>query len=287
MKPRVLILGGYGMLGHRLWSRCRQQFDTCATVRTLRSGVNDFRVETIAGVSAAQLDTVRQAFDRAQPDVVVNCIGIVKQRESGAVEMLRVNALFPNQLADLCKSRGARLIHLSTDCVFSGKQCNRSESDAPDATDLYGGSKRLGEVANEKCLTIRTSMIGRETGTKYGLLEWFLANSDRPVPGYTNAYFSGLTTDALSCVIAEIIEHHPGLAGIWHVAGPRISKHDLLCILREAFGTIAPILPDSSVRIDRSLNGDAFRRQTGWTAPTWSEMIAALAPAAELTGATQ
>ena len=285
---RILILGGYGMLGHRLWRRCRQDFDTWATVRRLRSDIPAGGRTVIAGVEASQPDTLRRAFAEADPQFVVNCIGVIKQREAAADprESVQVNALFPHQVAALCRQRGAKLIHLSTDCVFSGRQGYRSEADTPNATDLYGRSKMLGEAGYGDCLTIRTSMIGRELGTKYGLAEWFLSQAGSKVNGFTNAFFSGLTTGALADAIVKIIRAHSDLNGVWHVAGPRISKYDLLCLLRDAFQTDTQIVPEPSLCIDRSLDGRRFERRTGWVSPSWRQMVADLAREQD-TGAAQ
>ena len=279
---RVLILGGSGMVGHRLWLECRQRFDTFVTLRgPLRSYPGALLFEPHRVVDGADLTddaTLHSALRRVEPDVVVNAAGLVKQRPSGQEPLaaIAVNALLPHRLAALCAPEGTRLVQLSTDCVFSGRCGNYSETDLPDPVDIYGRSKLLGEVAGPRQLTVRHSVIGRELSGRSGLLEWFLANRGGRVRGFTRAVFSGLTTLELAKTIVRILEEQPSLEGVWHVAGPAISKHDLLVSLRGAFGIPVEIEPDETTVVDRSLNDLPFRAATGFRRPTWDEMISAL-----------
>ncbi|MDP8908832.1 MAG: SDR family oxidoreductase [Chloroflexota bacterium] len=280
--PRVLVLGGTGMLGHKLW----QVFSTCldahVTVRASAQAVRRMELfdpsRTIAGVSAERFDTVERAVADVRPDVVVNCIGIVKQlREAhDPIASISINSLFAHRVARLCDVEGARLIQISTDCVFSGRTGGYSERDIPDPVDLYGRSKLLGEVADGDCLTVRTSIIGRELSGASGLVEWFLAQ-ERSVRGFRRAIFSGLTTAALARVLASVIAEHRALRGIRHVASAPISKHDLLCMLSDAYGLTVEIVPDDAVVCDRSLDGSRFEQETGLRAPPWTDMVAQLA----------
>jgi dTDP-4-dehydrorhamnose reductase len=280
---RVLILGGSGMLGHQLWRTFGERLDTRATLRgspaayALPSGVDVSRA--IGHVSAHDFDGVTRAVAAARPDVVVNCIGIVKQDAAAKdpYQSIAVNALFPHRLAHLCGAAGARLLHLSTDCVFSGRRGNYRETDVSDAEDLYGRSKALGEVDYEHCLTIRTSMIGRELAGMHGLIEWFLAQRGTAVRGFRRAVFSGFTTAALAEVLGDLIEHHPHLHGVWHVAADPINKFDLLSLVQQAFDLDVEIQPDDAFVCDRSLNAERFRRETGFAPPPWPAMIERLA----------
>ncbi|HET8629328.1 MAG TPA: SDR family oxidoreductase [Thermomicrobiales bacterium] len=279
---RVLILGGTGMLGHKLWQVCRAYFDTSITVRTddvarLPRAIFD-PDRAIPGVAATDFDSVVRAFAAVRPTVVVNCIGIVKQRRAAqdALASIAVNATFPHRLALLCRATGTRLIHVSTDCVFSGRRGAYTESDLPDPLDLYGRTKLLGEI-EDGALTIRTSLIGRELSTSQGLIEWFLSRRGGAVPGFRRAIFSGLTTSALAEAIAALIREAPLLTGIWHVAAAPIAKYDLLALVRDAIRLDIELLPDERVAIDRSLDGTRFSAATGWRAPSWPEMVAALA----------
>jgi len=274
---KVLILGGSGMLGHRLAHVFSPRFDTHVTFRRALSRridrLDGQRIHT--GVSAEDFDSVIQTVANVRPRAVINCIGVVKQQGSSKdpIACLGINSLFPHRLARLCQAAGARLIHMSTDCVFSGKKGNYTESDVPDAEDLYGRSKLLGEVQGPGCLTLRTSIIGREVQTRQGLIEWFLSNQGRTVSGYRRAIFSGLTTAALAELMAHLITHFPHLEGIWHVAGEPINKFDLLTLVRDTFQAAIQIVPDEEFHCDRRLNDARFRQATGWAPRSWTEMV--------------
>jgi dTDP-4-dehydrorhamnose reductase len=278
----VLVIGGTGMLGHKAWQLFRDRFDTWATLRRSQAhaATGLFSGDRIiAGVSVDNFDTVVRACATARPTVIVNCAGIVKQLEAAAdpIPSITINALFPHHLAALAREAGARTIHISTDCVFSGTRGNYSERDNPDASDLYGRTKLLGEIAGPGCLTLRTSIIGRELSATTGLLEWFLSQRGKRVKGYTRARFSGLTTRALAGVLGDVIERYPTLEGMYHVASEPISKYDLLCRLNHAYGAAAIIEPTEDVRIDRTLDGASFREATGLETLGWDEMIDAMA----------
>ena len=280
---RVLILGASGMLGHKLWQVCRERFETWATVRGASGkyvAYNLFDPERLLdGVDASDFSTVVRAFDRVQPHVVVNATGIVKQSPSAKdpIASIEINALFPHRLARLCRAAGAKLVHISTDCVFSGRKGMYKENDTPDAVDLYGRSKLLGEVQDPNCLTLRTSLIGREVATAHGLVEWFLSNSGGSVRGYTNAIFSGLPTLVLSEVIAQIVDRHAHLSGLYHVSSDPISKYQLLCLVRDAFHVPILIEPFPEPSIDRSLDSSQFRTMTGYVPTPWPDMVMAMA----------
>jgi dTDP-4-dehydrorhamnose reductase len=279
----VLIIGGGGMLGHALWQASRESFQTFVTMRGEGTGVarriGAGPAEVLSGVDVVDFDTVVRAFAVTRPDAVVNCAGIVKQRpEAGdPIRSLAVNALFPHRLAGLCRACGARLVHISTDCVFSGRDGGYRETDPPDAEDLYGRSKLLGEVGGPGAVTLRTSMIGRELSGGLGLVEWFLAQPGPEVPGYVHARFSGLTTAALSRVILDVLARHTALEGLHHVAAEPISKYGLLRLLAEAFGRQVAIRPMEEPHVDRTLDGARFRQATGWVPPDWPSMIEELA----------
>lgn len=276
---RVLILGGAGMLGHKLWQSFSPRFDTHVTFRKSAAAYTGLGIydpsRALGGVTADDLQSTKRALDLVHPDVVVNCIGIVKQdtRARDPIASITVNALFPHRLAQICRDAGARLIHLSTDCVFSGRAGDYSEDDTPDADDLYGRTKLLGEVGGEGCLTIRTSMIGRELEGSHGLVEWFLAQEGKRVRGFRRAVFTGFTTGALADVLAEVISHHHDLSGIWHVASEAINKFDLLSLIKEMYQLTVEIEPDETFLCDRSLDGSRFRQKVGIAALSWPEMI--------------
>jgi len=276
---RVLILGGSGMLGHKLWQSFAGRFDTYVTFRNSATAYAGYGIFDSARskdhVSAQDFDSVIGAFASVRPQVVVNCIGIVKQSATAKdpYTSVTVNALFPLRLAQLCRASAARLIHISTDCVFAGNKGNYSQADAPDAEDLYGRSKLLGEVDAEGCLTIRTSMIGRELAGSHGLIEWFLAQAGKQVRGFKRAVFSGFTTQALADIIAWLIVEHPELSGVLNVAAAPINKFDLLSMVRDVYGLKIAIEANEDFVCDRSLNGERFRVATGFVPPSWPEMI--------------
>jgi dTDP-4-dehydrorhamnose reductase len=232
----------------------------------------------IEDVDGRRLDSVAQAITIARPDVVLNCIGLIKQLElaTDPITSLELNALFPHRLARICQLAGARLIHLSTDCVFSGRRGHYREEDEPDATDLYGRTKLLGEVDQAGCLTLRTSIIGRDFLKNAGLIEWFLSHRGGRVAGYTRAIFSGLTTQALANLVGELIADHPQLSGLYHVASPAISKHELLTRIRDLAGLNISITASDATVCDRSLNSARFQAATAIEAPGWDAMLADL-----------
>lgn len=276
---KIVILGGSGMLGHKLWQTLASRFETYATLRRELGSYSKLALfdesRALTGVSVEDFETVEHAIQAVGPDVVINCVGIVKQQHAAQdpIATIDINALFPHRLARLCAAARTRLVHLSTDCVFSGSNGNYSESDKPDADDLYGRTKLLGEVAGENCLTLRTSMIGRELQGSYGLLEWFLSQRGTTVRGFKRAVFSGFTTEALAVIIGEIIARHPELSGVRHVASEPINKFDLLSLIKQVFKLDIEIEPNESFICDRSLNGERFRQATGLVSPTWPEMI--------------
>lgn len=267
------------MLGHKLWQAFSDRFDTYITLRSGIGSYMQYRLydakRTVDCVSVQDFDSVSRAMDAIQPNFTVNCIGTVKQSAEAEdpVISISVNALFPHRLVELCRSTGCRLIHLSTDCVFSGRKGTYTENDAADAEDLYGRTKLLGEVGSPGCLTIRTSMIGRELETSRGLIEWFLGQEGKTVNGYRRAVFSGFTTNALAEIISWIITEHPDLYGIWHVASEPISKFDLLSMVKRTYGLNIHIEPYDTVICDRSLNAEKLRQATGFSSPSWHDMI--------------
>lgn len=279
---QVLVIGGAGMLGHQLVTGLREGFEVRATLRASwehYAGFGIFDPETTyCDVDVTDIGRVAAVLDAFLPDVVLNCAGLIKQREQAAdpVMAIELNALFPHRLAALCRERKMRLVHFSTDCVFSGKT-GRYLDDAPhDSQDLYGRTKSLGEVGAPGCLTLRTSIIGPELSNGFGLVEWFLTCKGR-TPGYTEMIFSGLTTLAMTRLVAHILTDHPDKDGVYNVSAARISKYDLLCLLRNALGLAVDIVPDKAVQCDRSLDSTRFQVAFGYIPPSWPEMIAELA----------
>lgn len=267
------MLGATGMLGHKVVERLAGDFEVWSAVRGAGDGPR-----TIGGVDAARFDSVVRALAESRPDAVINCVGIIKQLEEAKDPLLsiEINSLFPHRLAQLCRAAGARMIHVSTDCVFSGRKGGYTEEDASDAEDLYGRTKFLGEVGGPGMLTLRTSIVGRELSRSTGLVEWFLRQRGK-VGGYTHAIYNGLTTNALADVFRDVLLNHESLSGVHHVSSEPISKFDLLHLLRDTYGTAVEIEPDPSVTIDRTLDSSRFRAATGFQPAPWREMIAEMA----------
>jgi dTDP-4-dehydrorhamnose reductase len=276
---RALLLGGAGMLGHKLWQQWHNRYEVWVTVRSRYqeyAHLGLFSSECmLGGVDVADFDSVVNAIAKVHPEVVINCIGVIKQLHAAndPVCCLTVNSLFPHRLASVCRAASARMIHISTDCVFSGRKGMYLESDVPDAEDLYGRTKHLGEVAEAGCLTLRTSIIGRELASQSGLLEWFLSQRGKRVKGYGNAIYSGFTTLAFSRILSDILEHHKGLEGLYQVSSEPISKYALLEMIREGCGLDVEIQLDEEVSVNRSLDSSRFRAETGFRPPDWPEMV--------------
>lgn len=273
---RVLVLGGDGMLGHELYRELRERHETGVTLRQQRKEFTGEHVFT--GVEVRGSRRIEEVISRFRPLAVVNCIGIVKQRPESeeAMASIEVNSLLPHRLAIASREIGARLVQLSTDCVFSGDKGNYREEDRADPSDLYGRSKLLGEVTGEGALTLRTSMIGLGLYRKTSLVDWFLAQKGR-VQGYRRAIFSGLTTRELARVLRMILEHHPQASGLYHLSAAPIDKYTLLLKLRERLGRAIDIVPADEPRIDRSLDSTRFRRVFAYDPPAWDAMLDELA----------
>jgi len=279
---RVLVLGASGMLGSavlRVMAEDRQ-LEVVASVRSHVAKqllAPDLASRIIVAGDLENHDVMVRLFSETRPQLVVNCIGLVKQLAEADDPLLAIpiNALLPHRLARLCGIAGCRLVHVSTDCVFSGAKGAYTEDDFPDAQDLYGRSKLLGEVCYANAITLRTSVIGHELASSHGLIDWFLSRQGH-CTGYTRAIFSGLPTFVLARIIRDILLPRPELAGVYHVAAAPIGKFDLLRLVADVYGKDIDIAPDARLVIDRSLNADRFAAATGYRAPAWPELIATM-----------
>ena len=205
---------------------------------------------------------------------MINCVGLIKQLADAEdpLQAIPINSLLPHRLSKLCELIGARLVHMSTDCVFAGDKGGYRESDPSDARDLYGRSKFLGEVAYPHTVTVRTSIIGHELQSAHGLVEWFLLQKGQ-CKGFTRTIFSGLPTVVLAQIIRDVLIPRAGLHGVYHVAAQSISKYDLLRLIAAVYGKSIDVAPDDHLINDRSLNADRFREATGYVAPDWQSLI--------------
>lgn len=279
---RILVLGVTGMLGHKAFERLslNDKYEVFGTLRNKNDIKNYFseskNISNIfSRIDALNLNSVLKLIDELSPDVILNCIGIIKQiKESqNALLSIEINSLFPHKLANHLEGSKTRLIHISTDCVFSGEKGNYLETDYSDAKDLYGKSKFLGEVTNySNSITLRTSIIGPELKVKLSLLEWFLEKKEN-IKGYTNAIYSGFTTTELINIIENYIIPNPSIFGLYNVASDPISKYELLKIIANVYNKEIIIDPFDDFKSDKSLNCGKFIKDFNFQKKSWSQMI--------------
>lgn len=275
----LLVFGATGMLGSAIYNYIAKgdEFHVVGTYRNRR--IADRLVQNASSkLVQCELDLgalhATALIKEIKPAAVINCIGVIKQRSeaSEVPATVPVNTVLPHQLHSACVLVGAKFIHYSTDCVFSGAEGNYTEGDTPDAVDVYGLSKYLGEVVGAGALTLRTSIIGHELSSSRSLLDWFLSQEGQ-VKGFTNAYFSGLPTNEVARITLEIIKCHPGLSGLYHLASKKISKHDILTRINTVYGKNLDIVRDGNLKIDRSLNADRLKAAIGYEPRSWDELV--------------
>lgn len=275
---KILILGGDGMLGHHLLTHLRERHEVRVTLRGVLSDYKHYGLfdasNAYDGIEVREFERVVKVHADFRPHAIINAVGIVKQRALAeeSIPSLEINSLLPHRLALLCRERGSRLIHLSTDCVFSGEAGNYTEDDFPDARDLYGRSKLMGEVIEAPCLTLRTSIIGRELSRKASLLEWLLAQQGS-IKGFRHAIFSGFTTHEMARIIERLLTRYPEAHGLYHVSSAPISKYELLLQIKSKLGLAIEILPEEDFKCDRSLQSARFQRDFDYAPPPWVTMI--------------
>lgn len=278
-KTKLLVLGATGMLGNAVLRLFAQSpgYEVVGSARSpsaLRLLPDELSDHVICNVDVENVDSLIGLFAKVRPDVVINCIGLVKQlaEADDPLVAIPINALLPHRLARLCGMAGARLVHMSTDCVFSGAKGMYTEADMSDAKDLYGRSKYLGEVDYPHAITLRTSIIGHELSGAHSLVGWFLAQQGS-VKGFRRAIFSGLPTVELARVIRDHVIPHPELHGLFHVSAESINKFDLLTLIATTYRKTIDIMPDESLAIDRSLDSTRFRQATGYQSQPWPELV--------------
>jgi dTDP-4-dehydrorhamnose reductase len=272
---RILILGGDGMLGHQLFKSLSRRHDVRVTLRQRLSAYKDFNLFSAEnaweGIEVGSMDLLIDVLGEFRAEAIVNAVGIVKQRSTAkeSIPSLEINSLFPHRLAGLCRAMGIRMVHMSTDCVFSGRKGWYREVDLSDAEDLYGRTKYLGEVYESHCVTLRTSIIGKELSRRQGLLEWFLSQK-----GSVQVKMSIQRVPPPNCrIIEKILTEHPEKGGLYHVSSDPISKFDLLTLIKRELGLRIEIVPTEEPRLDRSLDSTRFRKEFSYTPPTWGEMV--------------
>ena len=276
---KILVLGASGMIGSAIYKRLHVEsyIDVYGGVRDLSS--KKFFPAALQENLENYGDLVNKesmifALEKVQPEVVINCAGLTKHKKGADNPEIAmpINATMPHQCASACNDRNIRFIHISSDCGFSGANGGYVEADTPDALDIYGRSKAMGEVINGNALTLRTSTIGHELFTNYGLLEWFLSQ-DAECLGFSRAIFSGLPNIVFADVIKDFVLPNPHLQGLYHVSADPITKYDLLKLIANIYGKKIEIKQDREFTIDRSLNYEKFRAATSYIPAVWSDLI--------------
>jgi dTDP-4-dehydrorhamnose reductase len=276
-----VVIGAGGMLGHEAIRVLAADFEVWGACRDPGAlphlGVPAERM--LGDLDATDGAAAYALVERVKPDLVLNAVGVVKQLAAAkaAIPSIRVNSLWPHVLADACAAHGARMVHVSTDCVFSGSRGGYTEDDVPDAFDLYGRSKLLGEVTDrDNVVTLRTSIVGWQLGAPTGLVGWFAAHRTETLSGFAKAVFSGLTTHALTDLIRDVILPDESLCGLWHVSADPIDKYTLLAQLAGCLGWDVDLSPADEPVIARPLDSPPARERAGWTPPSCGDMLAQL-----------
>lgn len=274
---KLLILGGSGMLGNTLLRRLstNSDYSVHGTIRSATAGPVPRGATIHSGVDVRDGAKLKAVIASVRPDVVINCVGLIKQRAvaQDPQQAISMNALFPHQLAERCTAIGARLVHFSTDCVFSGSRGNYREDDPPDANDLYGRSKLLGEVDYGGHLTLRTSIIGHELANHHSLIDWFLARTG-PVSGYAGVFFSGLPAVEIARIMDRLVLPDDSLSGLYHLSSEAIDKDRLLRLVAAAYGYDVEITSCQEPRLNRVLDSGRLRKRLNYDPPAWEDLIA-------------
>lgn len=265
-KYRVLILGSSGMLGHQLFYYLK---DNCDFELFDISKNNKIRNET------ELIDVYDQVFEKyirdIKPYYIINCIGLlIRESNSDYENAIKINSLIPHKIIRIANEIGSTLVHISTDCVFSGKKGNYKENDLRDGQDFYAMSKILGEINNPNHLTLRTSIIGPEIRKKgEGLFHWFMAQ-DNTIHGYKNVIWSGVTTYELAKIIKWSIDQR--LVGLYHVTNnSSINKYQLLTLFQKHTNKQIKIIPYEDKISDKSLLNT--KKNFNYQIPSYEDMV--------------
>jgi dTDP-4-dehydrorhamnose reductase len=274
---KILVLGATGLLGNAMFRAMSKMPDARVegtirheASRALFAPTHASALTLVADLENPQL--LARLFDGARPDVVINCVAAGRPAPADPMRSISVYSVLPRRLSDLCRLSGARLIQISSDGVFAGTKGSYTEDDPPDADDIYGISKLLGEITETHAITLRTSIIGHELQSRAGLLEWFLSQQGR-CSCYTRAIFSGFPTTVLAGLIRDVVIPRPNLNGLYHVATRPISKFDLLQLVAKRYGKTIELIPDDRAAPNRSLVAARFENATGYVAPDWPTLV--------------
>lgn len=272
---KILILGISSMIGNQLFDYFIKSrvitFGTSRYIKKKKSNIFYYDPEV-------NFSYIQKLIKKIKPNIIINTIGVIKHRKeiNNFYRTIYINSIFPHRLAQVIIKSKIKLIHLSTDCVFSGQKGNYSETDIPDSNDLYGLSKSLGEIKYKNCLTIRTSFIGFENKNKSGFLEWILNNKNKTINGFSKAFYNGLTTLEISKKILKIINLGVPIYGLFHLSSQKISKYDLILLIIKKFKLKKEIIKDNSFYCDRTLNSKLIKKKLKLKVPGWGKMIDAM-----------
>jgi dTDP-4-dehydrorhamnose reductase len=273
----ILVLGATGLLGNAMF-RSMSNASGARVNGTIRNEAarSFFASEYADGLinvdNVEKPDCLARLFDAVHPNVVINCIAAGRPAPVDPMRSIEVYSMLPRRLSHLCRLSGSRLVQISSDGVFSGARGGYSEDDLPDATDIYGISKLLGEITEPHAITLRTSIIGHELQSRGGLLEWFLSQQGQ-CRCYTRAIFSGFPTIVLADLVRDVVIPRPNLHGVYHLATQPISKFDLLSMVAARYGKNIELIPDHRENPDRTLVAARFEKATGYVAPDWPTLV--------------
>ena len=277
---KILILGGNGMIGHKIFQVLNEDFkNTWVLIRKKKRDlpyVNFFNSNIIEGFELEDDKTLFSFLDNFNPDIIINAVGITIRRgvNKKISKSIFINSLLPNLLEDwVDRMPNKRLIHLSTDCVFNGELGSYNEESIPNATDIYGRTKILGEVKGSNTITLRSSMIGRELENFTELFEWVISQKGSRIKGFNNAIYSGITTIRMARYIKLIIMNFPKLSGLFNVSSEPISKYNLIKLLNKNFDLNLTIEIENSYKTNKVLDSGKFFNLISLSPPTWEDLI--------------
>jgi len=273
---KIYILGISGMLGSKLFQEfLKKNYKVRGYSRTVPKKFLKYKTKIDSNINIENITKLKKKIIKFRPKFIINCIGVIKQKiiKSDEKKIFYINSVLPHEINKISKIINSRLIHFSTDCVFDGKKGNYNENDLPNADDIYGMSKAFGEVNSNNALTIRTSIIGHELGSKNSLLEWFLHLDKKECYGFTDAYFSGLPTIEIFNFIEKFIIKNKKINGIYNLSASKISKYSLLKKISKIYSKKIKIIKNNDLKIDRSLNSKKIKKLINYKSPSWDNLI--------------
>jgi len=277
---KILILGAGGMLGHKLYQTLSKTYDDVIPVfRKNKEHYHKFNLykpeKMIGNTDVTDQSKLLAVLNSVKPDIICNCIGKTTRKinSEDSQSVIYLNSFLPHFISKWSSENNSYFIHFSTDCVFSGKNGPYKPNDFRDSRDLYGLSKILGETNSKYGLTIRTSIVGREIENQTEFFEWIFSSKNKSVSGYKNVFYSGVTTNYLSEVVAQLITKDSKSHGLLQVASPPISKLNLIKKVNSLFGLGMKINTDASKVSNKILSPVKFTITSGIKTQTWDEML--------------